>query len=267
MALYSAQQVRSKQRFAIKRREEIIEQEEIEGGEINLIPYLDIVTNLMLFLLASVSAGMILGQINTTLPDRAPPGPVTPSPNPDEQPLRMVVSVTRDRVILWSVSGLEGTLAVPKATFARTGREGDKCDGGYMCESGKCDFAAQRCLRSIEKPQWVYDYRAINAALFEIANRRYTNKTRKKETYQSVLMPDPAVPYGTIISVMSAMRCKMPEFGKAAEGCFLPTQDERLKKATNPIDPIGKLYDSDRAGYDPLKMALFHDIVFSPGVE
>ena len=31
------------------------EQEEIEGGEINLIPYLDIVTNLMLFLLASMT--------------------------------------------------------------------------------------------------------------------------------------------------------------------------------------------------------------------
>ena len=59
--MYTAQQVRSKQRFAIKRREEAIEQDEIEGGEINLIPYLDIVTNLMLFLLASVSAGVILG--------------------------------------------------------------------------------------------------------------------------------------------------------------------------------------------------------------
>ena len=54
-----------------------IEQEEIESGELNLIPYLDIVTNLMLFLLASVSAGLILAQIDTTLPDKAPPSPTT----------------------------------------------------------------------------------------------------------------------------------------------------------------------------------------------
>jgi len=264
--MYSAQQVRSKQRFAIKRRVEDIEQEEIEGGEINLIPYLDIVTNLMLFLLASVSAGIILGQINTTLPDRAQSTGPTP-PAKDEVPLRMTVSITRDRIILWSVSGDEGTLALPKATFPRTGHEGDKCDGGYMCESNKCDTSTNKCVRSSDMAQWVYDYRALNDALYEIANRRYSNKVRKKESYQSVLMPDPSAPYGTIISVMGAMRCKMAAIGKQSEGCFLPTDDENLKKAKDPIDKIGKLYDTTRAAYDPTKMALFQDIVFSPGVE
>ena len=69
--MYEAHQVRSKSRFAVRRREEDVEEEEIQSGEINLIPYLDIVTNLMLFLLASVSAGILLGQLNTMLPDRA----------------------------------------------------------------------------------------------------------------------------------------------------------------------------------------------------
>jgi hypothetical protein len=63
---YSAQRVRTKTRAAIKRREDFIEQDELESGELNLIPYLDIVTNLVLFLLASVSAGLILVQIDTT---------------------------------------------------------------------------------------------------------------------------------------------------------------------------------------------------------
>src|SRR3954447_14932553 len=121
---YSAQRVRTKTRAAIQRREEIIEQDELESGELNLIPYLDMVTNLMLFLLASVSAGLILVQIDTTLPDKAPPPSATtastPQPNPDDQPLKIVVSVTRDRAILWSISGLEGTLAQPKLTFPRT---------------------------------------------------------------------------------------------------------------------------------------------------
>ena len=53
----SAQRVRAKTRAAIKRREDLIAQDEMESGELNLIPYLDMVTNLMLFLLASVSAG------------------------------------------------------------------------------------------------------------------------------------------------------------------------------------------------------------------
>ena len=47
----------------MKRREEEIEQEEMEGGELNLVPYLDIVTNVMLFLLATVTSGLILGNI------------------------------------------------------------------------------------------------------------------------------------------------------------------------------------------------------------
>ena len=140
---YSAQRVRSKTRAAVKRREDLIEQDELESGELNLIPYLDMVTNLMLFLLASVSAGLILVQIDTTLPDKqTAPAPVTPTPatNPDDQPLKLVVSVTRDRVILWSISGLEGTLNAPKQVFQRTGFKGDACDGPYMCESNACDY-------------------------------------------------------------------------------------------------------------------------------
>jgi biopolymer transport protein TolR len=265
--MYNAQQVRSKQRIAVRRREEEVEADEIESGEINLIPYLDIVTNLMLFLLASVTSGIILGQINTTLPDRSVSTGQKPQTSPDETPLQMTVSVTRDRIVLWSVSGLEGTIGQPKATFPRIGRVGDKCDGAYMCESNKCDSASQQCVASSEPPQWVYDYRGLNAALYEIANRKYSNKIRLKTSYQAVLMGDPAAPYGTVISVMGAMRCKMADFGKSSETCLLPTDDENLKKAKEPIDPIGRLYDTTRAAYDPNKMALFHDIVFSPGIE
>src|SRR5947208_11689723 len=115
----SAQRVRSKTRNAVRRREDNIEQEESESGELNLIPYLDMVTNLMLFLLFSISAGIIFTQIDTSLPDKAPPQTSTtpqPQQNPDDQPLKLVVSVTRDRVILWSISGLEGTLQAPKMT-------------------------------------------------------------------------------------------------------------------------------------------------------
>src|SRR5579883_3043858 len=118
---WSAQRVRAKARAAVKRREDQIESEEIESGELNLIPYLDMVTNLMLFILASISAGLILVQIDTQLPDRAPPSTSTTQPQqqkpPDEQPLKIVLLVLFDRVDLGSFSGLEGTLTAPKASF------------------------------------------------------------------------------------------------------------------------------------------------------
>jgi biopolymer transport protein ExbD len=267
---YSAQRVRSKTRAAVKRREDVIEQDEMESGELNLIPYLDMVTNLMLFLLASVSAGLILVQIDTTLPDKqTAPSPIAqpPSTSPDEQPLKLVVSITRNRTLLWSISGLEGTLAAPKQVFQRTGRDGERCDGAYMCESNACDATTQTCVPSRDDPAPVFDYRAINSAMFEIANRRYTGKQRRPETYQAILMADGSIPYATIVAVMAAMRCKLPDFGKEVAPCALPTEDPALKNAKDPIAPNGKLFDTARAAYDPKKMALFHDILFSSGFE
>jgi biopolymer transport protein ExbD len=266
---YTAQRLRVKTRAAVKRREDFIEQDELESGELNLIPYLDMVTNLMLFLLASVSAGLILVQIDTTLPDKqtSPPVAQTPATNPDDQPLKLVVSVTRDRVILWSISGLEGTLIAPKQVFSRTGRDGEPCDGPYMCESNSCKPETQKCVPSRDDPAPVFDYRALNNAMFEIANRRYTGKQRKAETYQAILMADGAIPYSTIVSVMGAMRCKLPDFGKEVAPCALPTEDPALKQAPDPMAPNGKLFDTSRATYDPKKMALFHDILFSSGFE
>lgn len=257
-------------RAAVRRREDQVETEEMESGELNLIPYLDMVTNLMLFLLASVSAGLILVQIDTTLPDKAPPSasaPTEPSTNPDEQPLKLFVSIKRDEMILWSASGLEGTLTAPKAVFRRTGKDGDVCDGPYMCESNACDAQTQKCVPSADEPQPVFDYRALNKALIEVATRRYAGKPRKEDTYQVILQADGQIPYSTIVSTMAAMRCALPELGKESTACALPTDDEALKKAQEPISPDGKLYDTTRAVYDPKKMALFHEIAFSSGFE
>lgn len=252
----NASQVRAKARAAMKRREEDIEQEEIEGGEINLIPYLDIVTNLMLFLLASISTGLILGQLNTTLPDRGPSqasmADQTPDQAPDDKPLKLVVSVTKQEILVWSISGLEGTLAEPKARIARTGESGT------------------------EKPIPVFDYKALNAALQEIAARRWKGKPRKMPTYQAILMADGDIPYGTIIATMDMMRCKLPGDGQSG-GCLFPADEKAVAEATqasgpppNDVDSIlagTGLFQPDRIAYDPDKHALFHDILFSKGFE
>lgn len=293
---YSAQRVRSKVRAAVRRREDAIEQDEIESGEINLIPYLDIVTNLMLFLLASVSAGLILVQIDTTLPDRAPPNvkPSTPSQDPKEQPLKLFLSVSPSQMILWSATGLEGTLKEPKPgyTFKRAGFDGQPCDGPYMCQSNACDATqVQRvgdvewgtCVPSRDEPTPVFEFRRFNETLFKIASDRYGGKPRKPDTYSIVIQADFSIPYATITSIMAAMRCKLPEPNTEPVACALPTDDPELAKDPDPIAPKGcgpppaqpaasypgpcKLYDTRRAVYDPRTMALFHDIQFSTGFE
>src|SRR5262245_414479 len=197
---YSAQRVRSKTRAAIKRREDAIEQDELESGELNLIPYLDMVTNLMLFLLASVSAGLILVQIDTTLPDRAPPNvkPQTPAQDPKDQPLKLFLSVSPDQMVLWSATGLEGTLKEPKPgyVFRRTGFNGQACDGPYMCQSSACDASkVQRvgnvdwgtCVPSRDDEAPVFEFRRFNETLFNIAREHYAGRPRKPDTYSIVL--------------------------------------------------------------------------------
>ena len=284
---YSAQRVRAKAKSAVKRREDQIEAEEMESGELNLIPYLDMVTNLMLFLLASVSAGLILVQIDTTLPDKKAPSatPTTqPQTNPDEQPLKLIVAITGTQMQLFSLSGLEGTITdpnnPPKLVLSRSGKDGEKCDGPYMCESNACDADTRTCVASSDQPLPVFDYRALNRALLEIATRRYTGKQRKLDTYQIILQADEKIPYSTIVSTMAAMRCVLPDIGGDVKSCAMPVDAAELKAyeekwsratkkpaGTGPISSDGRIYDREKAPYDPKTMALFHEIAFSAGYE
>ena len=173
-------------------------------------------------------------------------------------------------MFLWSISGLEGTL--------------DRAEGDVPAHGPRWrlvrrhlhvreqllpqhDAEVRSRARRKDVPLPVFDYRGLSNALFEIANRRYTGKQRKADTYQIILMADGAIPYNTIASVMAAMRCKLPEFGKEPNGCALPTEDPELKKAKDPISPDKRLYDTTRATYDPKTMALFSDILFSSGFE
>jgi len=111
----NAAQVRAKARMAMKRREEDIETDEREGGELNLVPYLDIITNVVLFLLASVTTGLVLGTVNSSLPEFSAGAAAAEATNPaDEPPLQLVAAVTKKEIQLFSLSGLEGTVTAPK---------------------------------------------------------------------------------------------------------------------------------------------------------
>lgn len=166
----------------MKRREEQVATEEMEAGELNLVPYLDIATNILLFLLASLSSGILFGHINTSLPDHAPASAVgnnDPTKKPDEQPLQLVVSVTQSELRLWSISNLEGTLTEPKARIAR------RPEGA-------------------ESP---YDFMQLNSALKEIVKRRWPDPAARKEaTKQVILQADATTPYEIVIAVMDYTR-------------------------------------------------------------
>jgi biopolymer transport protein ExbD len=187
--------------MAMKRREEEIEQDEIEGGELNLVPYLDIITNVVLFLLASVTTGLVLGTINSALPEYAEGAAPTALPqNPSDEPaLQLVAAVTKTEIQLFSLSGLEGSLTVPKLRVpAKT-------------------------------PGLDYDYKKLTDAALEIVRRRWgarpilsvvdgkpacvidakpapVTSCRPEKATEVFLIVDGDIPYHVVIHTMDALR-------------------------------------------------------------
>ena len=65
------------QRLRMKMRKLRAEGEEAmeESGELNLIPYLDIVVNIIMFLLATITFSAVMGNINVNVPTTATVAP------------------------------------------------------------------------------------------------------------------------------------------------------------------------------------------------
>ena len=247
---FSAQRVRSKTRAAIKRREDDIEQDEIESGELNLIPYLDMVTNLMLFLLASVSAGLILVQIDTTLPDKA--AAVADRRDPADEPRRPAaqaggVDHPRARCMLWSITGLEGTLHAPKQRFSRSGRDGEACDGTYMCESQRVRRTTPKCIASRDDADARCSTTARSTTRCSRSRTAATPASRARpRPTRSILMADGATPYATIVSrdggdALQAARLRQGGDGVRAARPKIRSSRRRRTRSR----PTASCYDTD----------------------
>src|SRR6478609_9421894 len=85
------QRLRNKMRKIREHGEEMAE----EGGELNLIPYLDIVTNVIMFMLATTTFAAALGDINVSSPTTASTAQLqnTPPPEPKNE-LNLTVSIS-----------------------------------------------------------------------------------------------------------------------------------------------------------------------------
>jgi len=77
----------------MRRMKDHNEELEDEVGEINLVPYMDIVTNIIIFLLASVVNQVALGNVNVSVPTLASGGGASSDETPEKPPLNLTVSV------------------------------------------------------------------------------------------------------------------------------------------------------------------------------
>jgi biopolymer transport protein TolR len=83
---------RGQVRAAMRRLRTHNEDLEEETGEINLVPYMDIVTNIIIFLLASVVNQVALGNVNVSVPTLSSGGGAAEE-QPQKPPLNLTVTV------------------------------------------------------------------------------------------------------------------------------------------------------------------------------
>jgi biopolymer transport protein TolR len=98
---------RSQVRAATRRMRDHVEEIEEEAGELNLVPYMDIVTNIIIFLLASVVNQVALGNINVSVPTLSAGAGANPDePPPEKPPLNLTVSVGATGFIVAASGGV-----------------------------------------------------------------------------------------------------------------------------------------------------------------
>ena len=84
------------------------EELEEDTGELNLVPYLDIITNIIIFLLASVVMNVSFGNVNVTLPTLSGGGAA--SEEPQKPPLNLTVTAGASGFTIGASGGIMSPL-------------------------------------------------------------------------------------------------------------------------------------------------------------
>jgi biopolymer transport protein ExbD len=139
-----------------------------EGGELNIVPFLDIITNVLMFVLATVSV-TFTATIDSFPPKRGGRG----GPPPDHPSLNLTVIVVPEG---FSIKGSGASIA--------TG-----------CEGTGSGITVPRAAND-------YDYAGLNACVKKLKG---ASDTAKDETTVTI-SANPSIPYQVVISTIDAVR-------------------------------------------------------------
>lgn len=175
------QRLRTKLRKIREQAEELAE----EGGELNLVPYLDIVTNVIMFLLATITFAAALGDINVSSPTTSSAAQLQQNPPEPKNELNLTVSV--------SDKGF--TIAASGAVLYQ---------GQTIDAAGNLTPApAGATLPTIPKKGADFDYDGLARTMAMIK----ASPTAKNET-KVIVNANPEIVYDVIVQVLDACRGK-----------------------------------------------------------
>ncbi len=155
-----------------------------EGGELNLIPYLDIVTNVIMFMLATTTFAAALGDINISTPTA---GGASVENDPNKPPPKASMNLTV------SVSEAGFTIAASGAVL----HQGFSIDAaGNIVDGGGG-------IPSIPKKGADYDYEGLKTAMFNLKK-----SPQGSQESQVTINANPGIIYEVIVQVLDNCRGK-----------------------------------------------------------
>ncbi|HEY3353554.1 MAG TPA: biopolymer transporter ExbD [Polyangia bacterium] len=178
-------------------REEHEEEAEI-GGELNVIPYLDVVTNIVMFLLASMTTySLTFGNMNITAPSSAGGGGDGAE---EKESLNLSVFITESG---FTIAAKGGQLVNPKTNTTPT------IDTRPLPDNLKADRLTEsrngKGLHCPEELQLEWDYSALSKKLGEFKYGPEASDATKEEK-KVILTANPGVCYNVLIRTMDAVR-------------------------------------------------------------
>ena len=147
--------------------------DEEHQGELNIIPYLDILMNLIIFMLLSMTGLATFGILNVSAPNSNQGGP---SENPDKPPLLLTVGIGKDGFYVGATGGVLG--GGPEQPPPQPG---------------------QGAPTIAKKSDGTYDFDALTAKMQEIKGN-FPNDSKV------ILAADKDIQYEQLIATMDAVR-------------------------------------------------------------
>ena len=148
-------------------------------GELNIVPYLDIMVNLTMFMLVSMTSVIQFGILNVAAPSTGPQSSVQANPDPKKKELLLTVAIsTKGFFVAGSGGVLGGAPADPKAPAPNPK---DAPPTIPLLANGK------------------YDYASLTRKMVDVKNSF-------PEESKVILMADTTVQYETLVQTMDAIR-------------------------------------------------------------
>jgi len=201
----------AKVRAKIRREAAEVEESEHEGGEINLIPYLDIVTNTVIFMLATTASAVVLANISVSAPRYTDPTTAAIQADPNQEPkerLNLTIAISNKGFI---VAGAGGVMKAPDGSLPTI-----PC--AQALKAGRCPaFITKRhnAKLGIDEKVWVdhYDRKALITLLTKV-KKRFPNER------QVILSADRNIPYQVVVHSMDTIRGKRTAKCTGDDGCL-----------------------------------------------